>query len=331
MRIYLLSLISLLFFTACAQKVNITTFEPASVDRVSKTKKISILEFQNDSVGFSSLLESLIAKKRVYDEAYFTVVSRNELNKILDEQKLQYSGLVDKNTTVRIGHLIGVQALISGNVIDSSFNKSHYYATRLRCIDKKCKEMREYLVSCTKANYNLDVSIKISDVEFGDIIYADTFNKSRTYSHCKDESGTLPNFGNIMNKFSNDISNEFISKISPNKRVLSIELLDDPEIDYTDKQDELLEYSLKYIESNRYDKAEQLLSELLTSTNDKCYVAAYNLAVIKEANSQYELAKQLYDLSDNLVLEPNDIINKAVNRINNQLQNKKILDKQIEN
>ena len=331
MRILFITLISLLFFTACTQKVNITTFEPATVHRVSKTKKISILEFQNDSVGFSSLLESLIAKKRVYNEAYFTVVSRSELNKILDEQKLQYSGLVDKNTAVKIGNLIGVQGIISGNVIDSSFNKSRYYATRLRCLDKKCKEMREYLVSCTKANYNLDVSIKISDVEFGDIIYADTFNKSRTYSHCKDQAGTLPNFGNIMNIFSKEISNEFISKISPNKKVMSIELLDDPEIDYTNKQDELLEYSLKYIESNRYDKAEKLLSELLTSTNDKCYVASYNLGVIKEANGQYELAKQLYDLSDNLVLEPNEVINKAIIRINNQVQNKKILEKQIEN
>lgn len=331
MKNFFFAFILIVLFTGCAQEVNITTFEPATIDRASKAKKVSIMEFQNDSVGFSSLLESLVAQKKVYDEPYFTVVSRNELNKILDEQKLQYSGLVDKTTAVKIGNLIGVQAIISGNVINSSFNRSSYYATRYRCIDRKCKEVREYLVRCEKGTYNLNVSIKMSDVEFGDIIYANTFNRTNTYSHCRDESGSLPNFGNIMNSFSNSISNEFISKISPTKRVMSVELLDKPEIDYNDKQKKLLEYSLKYIESARYDKAEQLLSELLTSTNDKCYVAAYDLGVVKESKGEYKLAKQLYDLADGLVLEPNEIINNAVNRINNQLQNKEIVNKQLEN
>lgn len=330
MKILLFCLISIIFFTSCTQKVNISTFEPALVDRASKVKKVSIMDFENDSIGFSSLLESLIANKRVYEEPYFTVVSRNELNRILDEQKLQYSGLVDKKSTVKVGNLIGVQAIISGNIIDASFNKSSYYVTRYKCLDKKCKELREYLVRCTKGTYNLDISIKISDVEYGDIIYADTFNKTRTYNHCKDQSGSLPNFGNIMSDFSNDISHKFISKISPTKKIMSVELLDSPEISYSDKQEKLLEYSLKYIESARYDKAEQLLSELLTSTEDKCYVAAYNLGVVKESKGEYKLAKQLYDLADELVLEPNDIINEAVNRINNQLQNRELVNKQIE-
>ncbi len=331
MRVLLFSLILTLFFTSCTQKINISTFEPAVIDRASKVKKIAIMDFENDSIGFSSLLETLIAQKRVYDETYFTVVSRNELNRILEEQKLQYSGLIDKNSTVKVGNLIGVQAMISGNVIDASFNKSSYYATRYRCLDKKCKELREYLVRCTKGTYNLNISLKMSDVEFGDIIYADTFNKARTYNHCKDEAGSLPNFGTIMSSFSNDIANSFISKISPTKKIMSVELLDEPEIDYNDKQDKLLEYSLKYIESARYDKAEQLLSELLTSTNDKCYVAAYNLGVVKESKGEYKLAKQLYDLADSLVLEPNDVINEAVKRINNQLQNRELVNKQIEN
>lgn len=331
MKKILFAFVALLFFTSCTQKVNITTFEPALIDRASKTKKLSVMDFENDSVGFASLLESSLSQKKVYDEPYFTVISRNELKKILDEQKLQYSGLIDKKTTVKIGNLIGVQAIITGNVIDASFNKNRYYATRYRCIDKKCKEMREYLIGCVKGTYNLNISIKMSDVEFGDIIYANTFNKTSTYSHCIDEGGGLPNFGSVMNDFSNEISDEFISKISPTKRVMSIELLDNPEIDYNEKQEKLLEYSLQYIENSRVDKAEQLLSELLTSTNDKCFVAAYNLGVLKETKGEYSLAKQLYDLADSLVVEPNETIDNAVIRINNQLQNRQIVNQQISN
>lgn len=54
------------------------------------------------------------------------------------------------------------------------------------------------------------------------------------------------------------------------------------------------------------------------------------MGVVKESKGEYKLAKQLYDLADELVLEPNDIINEAVNRINNQLQNRELVNKQIE-
>lgn len=132
-----------------------------------------------------------------------------------------------------------------------------------------------------------------------------------------------------MSKLSQSIINDFVSKISPSRYNISIELLEEPELDYTDKQEELLEYSLEYIKSNRLDKAEQLLSELLTSLNDKCYVAAYNLGVVKEVQGELKKAKTLYDLADNLVLKPNELINQAVLRIDEQLRNRELVNSQL--
>lgn len=330
MKILFFCLISLFILTSCSQKVTLSTVEPAKVDRIAQMKKISVMPFENDDIKFASNLQASLAQKNVYGKPYFTVINRDKIDEILKEQKFQYSGLVDKKTTVKIGKLIGVQSIITGNITDASLHKRYYSSIRYRCVDKKCTQTREYYVRCIEGTYNLSVNMNISDVQFGDIAYATTLNQKTSYSHCSDYSGGLPGFNYIMNKLSGYIINDFISQISPTKINLRIELLEDPEIDYTNKQEDLLEYSLEYIKSKRYDKAEQLLSELLSSTNDKCFVAAYNLGVIKELQGEYIAAKQLYDLADELVLEPNEQINQAIIRIKKQLENKEIVKSQVE-
>lgn len=319
------------FFIGCAQKVNVKMIEPANIQRAADVKKIAVLRFKNDSIGFASKLETQLSKKTVLGSQYFTVMNREEIDKIIDEQKLQYSGLVDEKTAVKVGKLIGVQGIISGTVADSSMNRNYYRTLRSKCIDKECKRSRTYYVSCTRTNYNLSVNIKLTDVQFGDIIYADSISQDRTYSNCVDRLNNIPTKGYVLDKLSDTIVQRFISKISPNKRYVSIELLDSPEIDYTDEQEKLLEYSLQYIKNGRLDKAEELLSNLLTSTKDKCFVAAYNLGLVKEAQGEYSLAKQLYEQADDLVLEPNEAIDKAILRIKEQITNNKIVKEQVQN
>jgi tetratricopeptide (TPR) repeat protein len=326
-----IGILFIFIFAGCAQKVTVTSIEPALIERASEVKKLSVLNFSKDNIGFASKLETQLSKKQFFGESYFTVLNRSEIDTILEEQRLQYSGLVDKNTSVKIGKILGVQGIVSGEISDASVNKSYYRSPRTRCLDKKCKEYRVYYVSCTKANYNLTISLKLTDVQYGDIIYADTISKNTAYSHCQDRSGGLPTFGYVMDKMSDNVVIGFVSKLSPNKRVMEIELLDDPEIDYSDEQEEILEYSLEYIQNERLDKAEELLAKLLTSTNDKCYVAAYNLGLIKEAQGEYKLAKQLYDLADNLVLKPNKVLDRSIIRINKQIKNKQLVDEQLGN
>lgn len=331
MRIFLTALFIIFIFSGCSQKVKVESYQPAKIDRVSKSKKLSVLDFNNDTIAFASTLETKLANKKVYGKPYFNVISRSELDTILEEQRFQYSGLVDKDTAVKIGEMIGVSTLISGEVADASLKKNHYYNRRYKCLDKKCDKKRVYFIRCVEGNYNLSVNIKMTDVELGDIIYADTMSRSRSYSHCFDSSGGLPNKGKIFNLLSLNIIDDFISVISPTKISMQIELLDDPQIDYSDEQERLLENSLEYIKMGRYAKAEELLSELLNSTMDKCFVASYNLGVVKEILGKYEQAKQLYDLSESLVDKPNETVSYAVIRIGNKLNDKKVVQKQLEN
>ena len=305
-----------LFISGCAQKVTIKALEPAEVDRAAQTKKVSVAPFKNDRIGLSTKIEANLAKHRLDNKKYFTIVSRSDFDRIIREQKIQNSGLIDESTAVEVGNLIGAEAIISGNVGRVTSNDTRFYEERVRCGDKKCKTLVRYNVGCTKRVIGLSAEIRMVDVVHGDIIYADTMNKSRSYKHCSDDSRALPSREMAAQDIARNIANNFTFKLTPHYRSFSVTLLEDPDLDYSDKQEELLEVSLEYIKQGRYDKAERFLFELIDSTEQQSYVAFYNLGVIKEAEGNYKDAKEYYAAADDLMIEPVEEISSAYIRIN---------------
>ena len=82
-------IIVVVFISGCSQKVLINSTKPAIIDRASNTKKIAVLKFENDNVGLSTKIESAIYSVKVDDKSYFTVISKNNRENILNEQKFQ--------------------------------------------------------------------------------------------------------------------------------------------------------------------------------------------------------------------------------------------------
>ncbi len=70
--------------------------------------------------------------KYILDSKKYTIVERTQIEKVLDEQALQLSGLIEQNEAINIGKLLGVDKLIV-----SSFSKlsSNTYALSLNVID----------------------------------------------------------------------------------------------------------------------------------------------------------------------------------------------------
>jgi curli biogenesis system outer membrane secretion channel CsgG len=313
--LFFLTTVVAFLMSGCAQKVSMRALEPAEVDRAAYTKKVAVTDFYNDRVGLSSKIEAKLAGVRIDNKNYFTMVSRNDFNKIIKEQKIQNSGLLDPSTAVDVGNLIGAQAIVSGHVGSPSLQDSYFYEKRVRCADKKCKELRYYNVRCKKRAVSLSAELRIVDVEKGDIIYAETMNPSAVYKHCADDSRALPSREMVAQRLASQIANQFTYKLTPHYRSFHVTLLEDPDLDYTDRQEKLLEVSLEYIEQSRYDKAEQFLVQLIDSTKEQSYVPLYNLGVLKEARGKYLEAKELYTQADHLMIEPVQEINTAVMRI----------------
>lgn len=301
--------------SGCSQKIVIRTLEPAEIDRAALTKRVSVAVFENDKIGLSNKIEANLIEQKIDNKNYFTIIGRKDFDKIISEQKIQNSGLVELSTAVQVGSLIGADAIISGSVGRVSANDTYYISERHRCVDKKCKEKIEYSVGCTKRVVGLSAEIRMVDVSKGDIIHAETANKASEWHHCRDDSDTLPSIEAAAQQLANKIADNFTYKITPHYRYFEVILLDKPDIEYDDKEEKLLEVSLEYIRQNRFDKAEKFLIDLIDETEQKSYVAFYNLGVIKEAVGNYSDAKKYYKMADDLTLEPVNEISRAYVRI----------------
>uniref|UniRef100_Q31E50 Uncharacterized protein n=1 Tax=Hydrogenovibrio crunogenus (strain DSM 25203 / XCL-2) TaxID=317025 RepID=Q31E50_HYDCU len=308
--------------TGCSKNVKIQVLEPAKIDRAAQTKQIAVSDFKDDTVGLAGKIEALLAKQTLDGQKYFTTISRDEMDRILDEQKLQYSGVVNDSKIVEAGEILGAQAFISGEVISASVKDNRHYEKRTKCVDDNCKTTRAYLVSCLSRTIDLSANIKMTDVSKADIIYADAYSKSYQWKHCQDDRNVLPSKSDGLARLANLVANEFVYQLTPHYTTMTVSLLDDPDLDYTSKQEKTLDVAIDYIEAGRLDKAEQLLGTLLTSTQNRSYVAAYNLGVVKEAQGELEDAKRLYLMADQLQQEPVDEINQAVVRIDRIMLNR---------
>jgi len=311
-------------FSGCAQKVRVKALQPAEVSRAALTKKIAVTEFRNDRPNISGKIEADLAKHKLDGKQYFTVVSRQDLNKVLAEQKVGSSGLIDPKTATQVGKLIGAQAIISGKTGNASTSDTSFYEERTKCNKDSCWKIK---VSCKKRAAGLDAEIRMIDTQKGDIIYADTINEQETWKHCNDDSHALPSASMASQQLASRIADKFTYKLMPHYVYYSVVLLEDPDLEYTEKQEALLENSLEFIKQNRYDRAETLLKKLIASTNGKSYVPFYNLGVIKEAQGQYEEAKKDYKKADSLTVKPVEEINTAINHIDKVIEsNKKALE-----
>jgi len=107
---YLLIIGSLLFTLALAL--------PVQAD--FKKIKVAVLDFQTEGNFEDKDVGKIVAEwltTGLVEAGRFEIVERRLLKKIIDEQKIGASGLVDRDSTARLGRVLGVQTVVSGTVI----------------------------------------------------------------------------------------------------------------------------------------------------------------------------------------------------------------------
>ncbi|HMG75029.1 MAG TPA: FlgO family outer membrane protein [Pyrinomonadaceae bacterium] len=86
----------------------------------SQKKTIAVVEF-GDLKGRVTDVGRFVAEKlitRLYQTKKFKVIERQHLNRIIAEQKLSLTGMIDPKTAQRLGKLLGVDAIAAGTVTD---------------------------------------------------------------------------------------------------------------------------------------------------------------------------------------------------------------------
>jgi hypothetical protein len=95
---------------------------PAEYD-LSKYETLAVADFHGPSdqwaKRFSSWLEEDLKKLQVEGKPYFKVVPRSELYRVLENQNLQLSQLANPEISLQVGRLLGLDAIITGVVIEA--------------------------------------------------------------------------------------------------------------------------------------------------------------------------------------------------------------------
>lgn len=319
-------LIALLFFSGCAPTVKFDALHPAEIARAAQTKKLAVTPFTNDRIGLADKVEAQLSRQRIDGEPYFTLTSRMDFQKVVAEQKYQNDGLLNPEDAVEMGQIVGAEAIISGRCGTPSVQDTYYYEPRTRCSKDKCWTVN---VSCTMRTAGLSAQLRMVDVAKGDIIFADTLEEHAQWRHCSDDSRGMPSKQMAADHLADLIAKRFAYKLTPHYVSFEVDLLDEPDIDYTDDQEQLLEYAITYLEQKRDDKAERLLRQLLDSTAQSSYVPFYNLGVIYEARGNFTEALNYYEAADRLSMEPVNEISAAVVRVRRLIEQTNAAQSQI--
>lgn len=123
------------------------------------SKNIAVLPFQNITgdkeknwigAGFSETLTTKIVKVKA-----ITVIEREQLSKILDEIKFQYSGAVDEKTAVEKGKLYGADVMIFGSF--------QVVGEKLRVTARFVDVETRKVIDTAEANGNISDIFKLQD------------------------------------------------------------------------------------------------------------------------------------------------------------------------
>jgi len=119
------------------------------------------------------------------NDPFLTVVDRDNIQKILDEQRLGMSGVVDENTAVSAGKLVGAQAVIMGTVIAYQENPG-----KLRANTRNGYESYQVKQLNTESNQYVYVT-KYKPVQYTEYYQENTATVSFSYKLVSLETGEV--------------------------------------------------------------------------------------------------------------------------------------------
>ncbi|MGC8866586.1 MAG: CsgG/HfaB family protein [Elusimicrobiales bacterium] len=166
---YVIASISM-FFYSCAPSKSVRMDSTTTVRETQKVeakyvgpkRRIAVVEFENKTAyGQRRLGQAAtdILITELFKSGKFIVVERDKMNKIIEEQKLQQGGMIDPQTAVKLGQILGVEAIVVGAVSEFGVRK----------------EGSDYLLAQSKQQVaEVSVDIRVIDVQTGQVILADS-------------------------------------------------------------------------------------------------------------------------------------------------------------
>ena len=224
------------------------------------------------------------ATTRIYD-----IVERSQLVRILDEQKIGLSGMINEQQAAELGKILGVNAIIIGSV---SSEDSDTWTKEKRTVYRKKEEGGNYtiVVEVLTRRVRATVKMKVVSVETAQILTSK--ESTREYKESKDKEyiNQLSIVESARQSCIKSACLELANFISPYFELVEMEFDKIKEKSIKD----MAEKAAELAESGDLNKAYTMYYAMYQEDPYNPCVS-YNLGILNEAVGNFEEAKDMYE------------------------------------
>ncbi len=295
------------------KKIGVLEFDCSSNHRMNKfvtDQIVADLLSQNRGIydsksGWYGMVKGKKGKTYVkgVNTDFYQVMEREQLEKILKEQRLSLSGTIDESSAAEVGRLLGLDVIIMGNVSYSS-------------VDKRTGQ--DY--PCLKRTVTAKGTMKMVSVETAQIVGTKSAQVSLYVSKCSDARSEVPRAEVIAESAMKSLVHEFTDYFAPGYQNITYKFEKVKLKEFKTKSKEAMDF----VKIGDLDRAFPIVYAMFEadSYNPK---AAYNLGILYEMVGSNTDALEYYNIAYELDYS-NINYNQAVNRakagigVNNYLE-----------
>lgn len=208
---------------------------------------------------------------------FYEVIEREQLEKIMKEQRLSLSGALDENSVAEVGKVLGLDVLIMGS---ATYTHNDEWSNS------------ELTGRCLKRTVTTKGTMKIISVETAQIVGTKTTTAAFKDSGCGDKTSGVMTTDQLADVGLKAIAANFVDYFTPGYQFMEFEMEKVKLKEFKNKAKE----AMNYLKNGDLDHAFPIAYAMFEadSYNPK---AAYNLGVLYEMVASYEDAAEYYGIA----------------------------------
>lgn len=214
---------------------------------------------------------------------FYQVIEREQLQKVLKEQRLSLSGALDENSAAEVGKVLGLDAIIMGNVSYTSTDKKGSSLLGLTTTSNSY---------CLKRTVTVRGTMKMVSVETAQIVGTKNASFTMSENKCDKQISSLKKPEEYAEILFRSLARAFTDYFAPGYQYVEYEMEKVKLKAFRTQGNEAMEF----IENGDLDRAFPIVYAMFEadSYNPK---AAYNLGVLYEMVGAYEDANEYYGIA----------------------------------
>ena len=254
-------------------EINLKGYQKIAIGDIVNSKNRVDKHSQDMSDEFTSTM---------FKSGYFEVLDRQHLAKILEEQGLAQTGLIDESSAAEIGNIIGAAAFVFGRIQTDKYKEN----TSKGKISKD-KEGKTHQPNYRDGEFNLSVNAKIIDIQTAKILGVKTLTSIKKQRKTADNK-PAPKIdrNSLYRQCLNDISSQFMKLVAPYETTVKANFETDDDLPE-------VKQAITFFKIGEWDDGLNLLQNATEKSGLKSKIKAkafYNLGLAQTYSGDFENA-----------------------------------------